>query len=144
MPLASVSDPEFEDVPDDDDLPENDENYDYLQATRRLDADELQAEEEGERLIDDQGDDGFVFGMKSVTAREMTSARLQLSWQPDWMQMQMMQISFMTKILDLTSEGRQEREGLQSDISEHAIVFDSLAIAKIFGDACLVRKKNPF
>ncbi|XP_026190494.1 DNA replication licensing factor mcm2 [Cyclospora cayetanensis] len=61
---ARLSDPEFEDVPDDDDLPENDENYDYLQATRRLDADELQAEEEGERLIDDQGDDGFVFGMK--------------------------------------------------------------------------------
>ncbi|CDJ43754.1 hypothetical protein, conserved, partial [Eimeria tenella] len=61
---ARISDPEIDEgEQEEEDVPENDENYDYLQATRRLDADELQAEEEGERLIDEQADDGFVFGM---------------------------------------------------------------------------------
>ncbi|CDJ47175.1 hypothetical protein, conserved [Eimeria brunetti] len=62
---ARLSDPEIDDgEAEEEDVPDNDENYDYLQATRRLDAEELQAEEEGERLIDENADDGFVFGMK--------------------------------------------------------------------------------
>ncbi|KAL8273445.1 hypothetical protein Esti_002632 [Eimeria stiedai] len=66
---AALSDPEIDEGEPEDEAVENDENYDYLQATRRLEGDELQAEEEGERLIDDQEDDGFVFGMKD-DARE--------------------------------------------------------------------------
>ncbi|CDJ61500.1 hypothetical protein, conserved [Eimeria maxima] len=63
---ARLSDPEIDDEEEEEDNQDNDENYDYLQATRRLDAEELQAEEEGERLIDDNADDGFVFGMKDA------------------------------------------------------------------------------
>ncbi|CDI75524.1 hypothetical protein, conserved [Eimeria praecox] len=67
---ARLSDPEIEEAEEEEEEEEeaadNDENYDYLQATRRLDADELQAEEEGERLIDENADDGFVFGMKDA------------------------------------------------------------------------------
>ncbi|KAL8430263.1 hypothetical protein Efla_004107 [Eimeria flavescens] len=79
---APLSDPEIDDgEADEGEAAENDENYDYLQATRRLEGDELQAEEEGERLIDDQEDEGFVFGMKD-DARE-AAAFLAAGLNPD-------------------------------------------------------------
>ncbi|KAL8427523.1 hypothetical protein ACSSS7_007677 [Eimeria intestinalis] len=76
-----LSDPEIDEGEPEEEAAENDENYDYLQATRRLEGDELQAEEEGERLIDDQEDDGFVFGMKD-DARE-AAAFLAAGLDPD-------------------------------------------------------------
>ncbi|KAL8448429.1 hypothetical protein Emed_003763 [Eimeria media] len=78
---APLSDPEIDEGEPEEEAAENDENYDYLQATRRLEGDELQAEEEGERLIDDQEDDGFVFGMKD-DARE-AAAFLAAGLDPD-------------------------------------------------------------
>lgn len=43
-----------------------DENVDYFQGSRELDLEERRAEQEGEKIIDEENVDDLVFGMRSV------------------------------------------------------------------------------